>query len=338
MASGKLPLSTSGCITQIGLGVTSSDQNLLKLEFKYNAPGQTDNNGSMREQKITVPTVGGNAGFTAVQGYVCDSLNRIQSATENLTPVGGSSTQTWKQTFSIDRYGNRRFDYKWSRRRNHMKRAVHLALKVTLLSLLSIAVLHAQPREESILKRNIKIDIRASTWTAVHHLADKGIPIGIETREGWNVDTDPRVKLSSGRLEEILASIVKQDPSYKWELVDGVINFYPVAGRFEKSASFLATRLGAITIYPFDDRATIVERFSNLFANATADGTKAEIQFHSVIGRGNHLDLPDKCSKQIDITASDVRTALNKMVQCQPFSPMWTVTPSKDRKGIVVVF
>ena len=84
--------------------------NLLKLEFKYDTTGQSDNNGSMREQKITVPTVGANPGFTATQTYVYDSLNRIQSAVENLTPIGGTSTQTWKQTFSIDRYGNRRFD------------------------------------------------------------------------------------------------------------------------------------------------------------------------------------------------------------------------------------
>lgn len=97
-------------ITQIGLGATHDTQNLLKLEFKYNTTGQTDNNGSMREQKITVPQVGANPGFTAIQSYSYDSLNRIQSATENLTPIGGTSTQTWKQTFSYDRYGNRKFD------------------------------------------------------------------------------------------------------------------------------------------------------------------------------------------------------------------------------------
>ena len=87
------------------MGVTDSTQNLLKLEFRYNTTGQTDNNGSMREQKITVPTVGANAGFTATQAYMYDNLNRIQSATETIS--GG---QTWKQTFSYDRYGNRRFD------------------------------------------------------------------------------------------------------------------------------------------------------------------------------------------------------------------------------------
>ena len=59
----------------------------------------------MREQKITVPTVGQATGFTATQTYLYDDLNRLQSAEEK---VSGSTT--WKQTFTIDRYGNRRFD------------------------------------------------------------------------------------------------------------------------------------------------------------------------------------------------------------------------------------
>ncbi|MBK7704488.1 MAG: hypothetical protein IPJ30_01625 [Acidobacteria bacterium] len=61
-------------------------------------------------QTITVQTVGSNPGFTAVQTYSYDSLNRIKDATENLTPNGGTSSQTWKQTFTYDRYGNRNFD------------------------------------------------------------------------------------------------------------------------------------------------------------------------------------------------------------------------------------
>ncbi len=59
----------------------------------------------MREQKITVPTVGATSGFTAIQTYTYDDLNRLGSATETI-----SSTQTWKQTFEYDRYGNRRFN------------------------------------------------------------------------------------------------------------------------------------------------------------------------------------------------------------------------------------
>jgi RHS repeat-associated protein len=63
------------------------------------------NNGNVAKQTITVPTVGTNQGFTAVQSYEYDSLNRLLLAKE----MDGSN-QSWKQTFSYDRYGNRRFD------------------------------------------------------------------------------------------------------------------------------------------------------------------------------------------------------------------------------------
>ena len=90
--------------TQIGLGGSATNQSLLKLNYDY---GTTQNNGNVRSQTITVPTVGANAGFTAVQTYTYDELNRLKSATEN---INGNQTPSWKQTYAFDRYGNRRFD------------------------------------------------------------------------------------------------------------------------------------------------------------------------------------------------------------------------------------
>jgi RHS repeat-associated protein len=90
-------------VTQIGLGTTSTTQNLLKLEFGYTSTSTSnDNNGSMRSQIITVPTTGSAAGFTATQIYTYDSLNRLGQVTEY------SSPNDWQQTFAYDRYGNRR--------------------------------------------------------------------------------------------------------------------------------------------------------------------------------------------------------------------------------------
>jgi RHS repeat-associated protein len=84
--------------TQIALGTTANATDLLKLEYDY---GTQFNNGNVLQQKITVP----NMAAPFVQTYVYDSLNRLQSATET-----NNSTQIWKQTFTFDRYGNRRFD------------------------------------------------------------------------------------------------------------------------------------------------------------------------------------------------------------------------------------
>ena len=84
---------------QIGLGSTSTNSTILNLDYGY---GSTNNNGNVQSQTITVPTVGSVNGFTATQNYTYDSLNRLETAQEN----NGTS---WRQNFSYDQYGNRKF-------------------------------------------------------------------------------------------------------------------------------------------------------------------------------------------------------------------------------------
>jgi RHS repeat-associated protein len=96
---------------QIALGSTKDTTDKLKLNFTYTTtPTSTDNNGSVLSQTITVPTEIRNNqtynGFTAVQIYTYDSLNRIKTAEETIPEQAG-----WKQTFKYDRYGNRNFNY-----------------------------------------------------------------------------------------------------------------------------------------------------------------------------------------------------------------------------------
>ncbi len=87
-------------IAQIGLGSSNTDQSLLKIEYDYGASGQ--NNGSVRVHKISNSSLA----QPILQTYDYDGLNRLQSSIE--TYNGGA--QSWKQTFSYDRFGNRRFD------------------------------------------------------------------------------------------------------------------------------------------------------------------------------------------------------------------------------------
>jgi RHS repeat-associated protein len=88
-------------IKQISLGTSSNATDLFKLEYDYG----TVNTGNIKGQTITVPTVGNNQGFTAVQTFSYDSLNRLKTATENI-----NNQQTWKQTFNYDRFSNRKFE------------------------------------------------------------------------------------------------------------------------------------------------------------------------------------------------------------------------------------
>jgi RHS repeat-associated protein len=88
--------------TEVGLGNSSTDSSILKLEYKYgllvnNVLDPTRNNGSVQSQIMSFP------GLTANQKYTYDELNRLTVAEEN----NGAS---WKQTFIYDRYGNRSSD------------------------------------------------------------------------------------------------------------------------------------------------------------------------------------------------------------------------------------
>ncbi len=97
-------------ITQIGLGHSATNTGFLKINYEYGDwDGSTldteKNNGNLARQTITVPTIANVTGFTAVQTYTYDSLDRLKSSTEKI-----GETQSWKQTFNYDRFGNRRFE------------------------------------------------------------------------------------------------------------------------------------------------------------------------------------------------------------------------------------
>lgn len=86
-------------ITQIGLGHSEDNKSLLKIDYYYGT--NTENNSSLRQQKINY------AGLPneIVQDYTYDDLNRLQAAEEKV-----SNLTMWEQTFSYDRFGNRTFD------------------------------------------------------------------------------------------------------------------------------------------------------------------------------------------------------------------------------------
>jgi RHS repeat-associated protein len=100
--------------TQIALGKTKDATDLLELDYQYGdlqwngSVPTTSNNGNVAKQTITVAGVGTTPGFTAVQNYDYDQLNRIQIASETLTPTTGTP-ESWVQEFKYDRFGNRKF-------------------------------------------------------------------------------------------------------------------------------------------------------------------------------------------------------------------------------------
>jgi RHS repeat-associated protein len=78
--------------TQIQLGTAASPASLLQLDYTYNTAGQSDNNGNVLTQKITISSTVIN------QSYGYDAVNRLTSASE---------TGAWSQTYTYDQWGNR---------------------------------------------------------------------------------------------------------------------------------------------------------------------------------------------------------------------------------------
>ncbi|MFN0279181.1 MAG: RHS repeat domain-containing protein [Pyrinomonadaceae bacterium] len=100
---------------QIALGSEQNPTNKLQLDYEYGKlawngvvePGT--NNGNVAKQKLSVQSEGQTTGFVAQQNYTYDELNRIDLASETLTPISGSP-EYWLQDFDYDRFGNRNFN------------------------------------------------------------------------------------------------------------------------------------------------------------------------------------------------------------------------------------
>ncbi|MGH9971924.1 MAG: hypothetical protein ACREBG_29605 [Pyrinomonadaceae bacterium] len=123
-----------------------------------------------------------------------------------------------------------------------------LALLVLMISGETDAGISAQKVADSkpaSLDQVIDIDLTDGTLLlALSTLAvDHRVPIGLEDAIGSRDNPNTRIHLKRGTLRSILDSLVAQEPHYKWELRDGVINVTPVAGRDEVLAQLLNIKI-----------------------------------------------------------------------------------------------
>jgi RHS repeat-associated protein len=91
-------------VTRISLGNSQNAGDLLSVSYDY---GEFDAGGNLQADKNSGNIARQTINFTGlaqpfVQTYKYDSLNRLSEATEM-----SGATQTWKQSFDYDRYGNR---------------------------------------------------------------------------------------------------------------------------------------------------------------------------------------------------------------------------------------
>jgi hypothetical protein len=89
-----------------------------------------------------------------------------------------------------------------------------------------------QGSKNSLLSQRMELHLRKATLMyALSTLAvDYRVPIGIEYSPADKNEEKLDLDTKNGSLREILDAIVKQEPLYRWELVDGVVNFVPISG------------------------------------------------------------------------------------------------------------
>jgi hypothetical protein len=90
-----------------------------------------------------------------------------------------------------------------------------------------------QNTEQIVLSRKIELHLKEATL--MHVLSTLAVihrvPIGIEYSLADRNEPKLGIESKNDSLRAILDSIVKQEPLYRWEVSDGVINFVPVRER-----------------------------------------------------------------------------------------------------------
>jgi len=90
-----------------------------------------------------------------------------------------------------------------------------------------------QSHLQNLLNQQIKMHLKGETLMFVLGTLEleHRVPIGIEYSLADKNEPKIVIDVDHGTLKEVLDSIVEQEPLYRWELIDDVINFVPVLDR-----------------------------------------------------------------------------------------------------------
>lgn len=117
-----------------------------------------------------------------------------------------------------------------------MRKQFLIGISVCCLAMTITAYSHPrinETAEDSILSKKIELHLRKATLlNALSALAViHRVPIGIEYAAADKNESKLDLQTGGSSLKEILDSLIQQEPLYRWELTDGVINFIPVGER-----------------------------------------------------------------------------------------------------------
>jgi hypothetical protein len=213
----------------------------------------------------------------------------------------------------------------------------YLLIVLSMLVLLCCGVRSfGQSNAREMLDRKLDIHVSKTTLRYVIDVLsmDHGIPIGLEKssthKDEYKIDID----IEGGALREVLDSIVRQEPSYQWQAIDGVINFIPTHDRDGFVTTFLDTPINHFGPGKGNDQKLDVrDRILKLPAVhrlMTSYGMGVDRWWGECVYAKDDVDL--------SISNTNVRGILNKLIRVSP-NKTWTVDLSgKNRENLLILF
>lgn len=194
-----------------------------------------------------------------------------------------------------------------------------------------------QDSQEHLLDQ--RIELHMADATLMHVLSTLSVthrvPIGFE---GSAADqNEPKLVLESanGSLKEILDSIVKQEPLYRWEVVDGVINFVPVNDR----DPFIETLLSTSVSNYDPGKWTIKFQLRDAIGNTPEVKKLLESNKKTFAKYQDYVSYPSIYTKEdVDLRISNttVRGILNRIVRISEHKS-WSISWTDKEKNALSI-
>lgn len=194
-----------------------------------------------------------------------------------------------------------------------------------------------QSNENDLLHQKIEVHFTDATLLYVLNklAAIQGIPIGLEKSATEEYKAKLNIDVENGTLKEVLNAIIQQEPAYKWEVIDGVINFTPTAKRYSFVAILLDTSVNCFApvkgISKFGIRDTITnlpEVRSLLTANNIGVERFMDYPYRESIYANSKVNL--------NMSNTTVRGILNKVVKDSEHK-IWVVEMSGRHNGNLLI-
>lgn len=181
--------------------------------------------------------------------------------------------------------------------------------------ILTPAYCFGQSAEADLTGQPVKLHLTNATLIyALSTLSvDHRVPIGLEYSAADKKGFTLNIEIKDGTLKDALDLIVEQEPAYRWEVRDGVINFVPVRAREPFFEKLLDTRISNFA----PRKGLTIFDIRNLLVDLPEVRGLLEASNITVFRYGDYAYRPSIYTKDVDLNISDtnVRGALNKIVR-----------------------